>query len=125
MKRKQMAAPRPISILSSFCFFLSVLNTHWSLVNLPAIKCRHPTPTTRPKTLPGHLRPLVVKGLIVVRAKQAAVKCDLLRCDATGPFLSARNSAEYVDVYEWLLMAYATSVTAYYGSPFNAGGESP
>lgn len=67
----------------------------------------------------------VVKGLIVVRAKQAAVKCDLLRCDATGPFLSARNSAEYVDVYEWLLMAYATSVTVYYGSPFNAGGESP
>lgn len=76
-------------------------------------------------TVPGHLQPLVVKGLIVVQAKQAAVKCDLLRCDATGPFLSARNSAEYVDVYEWLLMAYATSVTAYYGSPFNAGGESP
>lgn len=47
----------------------------------------NPTLTISLKTLPGHH---VVKGLIVVRAKQAAVKCDLLQCNATGPFLSAR-----------------------------------
>lgn len=74
-------------ILSSFFFVLLVMNTQSSFVHFSAIKWE----TQHWLCVWRHFLDILLgKGLIVVWAKQAAVECDLLQCNAARPFLSAR-----------------------------------